>query len=169
MSLTRKKFKKRGTASTEMSLNITSMADIFTIILVFLLKGYATSAVSISPNPDLFLPTAQAGDTASEALKVEISKTGVQLDGVIASPLTGFQFEANDLDQNGTSKTLTARFEILRNRQLYIAKNNEQVKVDSRMIIIADQHTPYSTIKRVLASGAIHGYTDFKLAVVSPQ
>ena len=36
----------------------------------------------------------------------------------------------------------------------------------SPIIVIADQRAPYSTVKSVLASAALNGYTDFKLAVV---
>jgi hypothetical protein len=49
---------------------------------------------------------------------------------------------------------------------LLIAKANTDVKVDSKVVVIADQRVPYITIKSVLASAAVQGYTDFKLAVV---
>ncbi len=167
MSKFLKKLKKRGHNSTEMNLQITSMADIFTILLVFLLKGYTTSSVTITPSNDLFLPTANASDAPADALKVEVAANGVQIDGGLALPLTQYKFVQTDLTQSGTSQTLTAIFEKLRARQLSIAKNNTDVKIDSKMIVIADKNTPYSTLKTVLASGATHGYTDFKLAVVS--
>ena len=37
-------------------LNITSMMDMMTIILVFLLKSYSTQDISIAPSEDLELP-----------------------------------------------------------------------------------------------------------------
>jgi biopolymer transport protein ExbD len=43
------------------------------------------------------------------------------------------------------------------------------VKVDPKILVIADQRAPYQTIKSVLASAAVHGYTDFKLAVVKGE
>ena len=49
---------------------------------------------------------------------------------------------------------------------MLIAKNNSDVKLDPRIIIVADQKVPFVTIRTVLASAAVNGYTDFKLAVV---
>ncbi|NDG85844.1 MAG: hypothetical protein EBX52_12520, partial [Proteobacteria bacterium] len=37
-------------------LQITSMADVFTILLVFLLKGVSTDAITITPSASLRLP-----------------------------------------------------------------------------------------------------------------
>jgi biopolymer transport protein ExbD len=157
---------KRRQESEEMALQITSMADIFTIILVFLLKSYATSAVTVNPSAGMLLPEAHAGDAPIEALKLEISKDGVQLDGQPVVKLANFDFDKTDLQANGVSTTLAKALEQHRNRQLLIAKSNTSVKVDSRILVLSDQKTPYQTLKSVLASAALHGYTDFKLAVV---
>jgi biopolymer transport protein ExbD len=158
-------FKKR-VQSEDMALQITSMADIFTIILVFLLKSYATSAVNVTPSSGMKLPEAAGSEAQIEALKVEVSENAVQVEGQAVAKLNQFKFESKDLAQNGASKTLEDALEKERQRQLLIAKANSDVKVDPKILIIADQRAPYSTIKSVLASAALHGYTDFKLAVV---
>lgn len=62
-------FLKKKKSSEEMTIQITSMADIFTIILVFLLKSYSTSAVNITPSNGLKLPTAQAAEVQVVFLK----------------------------------------------------------------------------------------------------
>lgn len=159
--------KKSRVNSEDMSLNITSMADIFTIILVFLLKSYATSAVNVTPAKGMLLPQAVAGEAPVEALKVEITSDAVSVEGVPIVTLTGFQFGGGEMQGNGTSKRLAETFSKERQRQLLIAKSNSDVKVDAKMVVVADQRAPYDTIKAVLASGAVHGYTDFKLAVVT--
>jgi biopolymer transport protein ExbD len=162
--------KKQGFSSRkqsdEMALQITSMADIFTIILVFLLKSYATSALNITPTAGLLLPEAQAADTQVEALKLEIANDSVNVEGKPATPLKNFAFDKADLLGNGSSKGVNAALETEKKRQLLIAKANADVKVDSKILIVADQKTPYSTVKSVLASAAINGFTDFKLVVV---
>jgi biopolymer transport protein ExbD len=157
-------FKKSRKASEEMALQITSMADIFTIILVFLLKSYATSAVNVSPTA--VLPEAHAADAPVEAVKVEVTKDAIQIDGQLVMKLNNFDFEKSDLQQNGASMTLSKSLEQFRHRQVMIAQTNADVKIDSKILILSDQKTPYKTLKSVLASAALHGYTDFKLAVV---
>ena len=169
MSFLKKRRKKRASLSGDMELQITSMADIFTIILVFLLKSYASSAVEINPSAGMKLPTSAGAETQVEALKVEISTNGVTIEGTPASPLQSARFPASVVQANGTEKSLSEAFARERARQLAIAQKNSQVKVDSKIIIIADQKIPYQTIKTVLASAAINGYTDFKLAVIKNE
>lgn len=159
-------FAKRGFMNEDMNLQITSMADIFIILLVFLLKGYATGTVNITPTQGMKLPMAQASDSQVEALKVEVSEKGVQVEGESIMALTNFRFESRDIESSGVSRTLSKALEKQRKKQLLIAKSNSDVKVDSKVVVIADQRVPYTTIKSVLASAAVQGYTDFKLAVV---
>ncbi len=164
--------KKRRKLNEDMSLQITSMADIFTILLVFLLKGYSTGAVNITPTKGLMLPSSVDAVAAVEALKIEISENAVQVEGQPVSTLKAFEFDAADLVVNGnssTSKSLGAVLERERKRQLLIAQNNPDVKIDAKVMLIADQRVPYETIKSVLASAALQGYTDFKLATIKPE
>ena len=155
--------KRTKPESDEMTLQITSMADIFTIILVFLLKGYSTSALNITPSQGLMLPEAHAAESAVEALKIEVSKSAVQVEGQSVTSLADFKFDRSELNTNGSTKSLGSALERERKRQMLIAAKNTDVKVDAKVLIIADQHAPYSTIKAVLASAALNGYTDFKL------
>jgi biopolymer transport protein ExbD len=160
------RFSSKKRVSDEMSLQITSMADIFTIILVFLLKSYATSAINVTPSQGTVLPVAQGSETQVEALKIEISQGGIQVEQKPVTALQDFHFGKGDLLENGSSTSLNKVLEGERKRQEMISKANTDVKADAKILVIADQKTPYSTIKSVLASAAINGYTDFKLAVV---
>lgn len=161
-----KLFKKRKPQNEEVSLQITAMADIFTVLLVFLLKSYATSAIEINPAQGMLLPQAHAEESAVEALKLEISEKAVSLEGKPVVDLKSYSFEPADLQGNGASDSLSKALDRERQKGILIAKVNPDVKVDPKVIIIADQRVPYSTVKTVLASAALNGYTDFKLAVV---
>src|SRR4051812_11746468 len=122
-------FKKRH-QSDEMALQITSLADIFVIILVFLLKSYTTGSVNLSPVPGMQLAQAQASEASVEALKIEISESAVSVEGQPVSVLKDFKFAAADLLQNGSSIELSKVLDRERQRQLMIAKANSDVKVD---------------------------------------
>ena len=63
--------KKKKRNDGEMSLQITSMADIFTIILVFLLKTTASGINTVSPN-GANLPLARGREIVQDTLKMEI-------------------------------------------------------------------------------------------------
>ena len=155
--------KKKKHQNEEMGLNITAMADIFTIILVFLLKSFATGALTITPSEGSKLPIAEAQDAALEAIKLEITANTVLVDDQPVATLKQFVPDA------GFQKGINQALEKAKQRQALIAQNNPDVKVDPKILIVADQKTPYNTIKQVLASAATQGYSDFKLAVVRKE
>jgi biopolymer transport protein ExbD len=161
--------KKRAELPMDSSLNITSMADVFTILLVFLLKSYSTGAAAVTPAPGMTLPISPAGSTPVEALKLQVSVDSVTVEGNPVLKLAQFRMPASEKLQNGASKSLSTAIEKERKRQLLIAQANPEVKVDAKVIVVADQKTPYDTLKTVLASAAAHGYTDFKLAVIQNE
>lgn len=153
----------------EMVLQITSMADIFTIILVFLLKSYATSAVNITPSTGMKIPESGALATPTEALKIEVSENAVQIENKPIVKLSSFRFESDELQSNLTSKKLNAALETEKQRQKLISQANSSVAVDSKILIVADQRVPYETLKSVLASAAVSGFTDYKLVAVKKE
>lgn len=167
MTAKKKKFgSSANRGSGDVSLNITAMADIFTVLLVFLLMGFSTGAVNIFPSPGITLPSGAADEGHIEALKIEIGREGVQLESKPAAQLANYRFAPGDIQPDGTAKSLAGAVRESRERQIALAGANTDVKLDSRIIVIADEKVPYSTVKAVLATAAVAGYTDFKLAVV---
>jgi biopolymer transport protein ExbD len=160
------KKKKKKAQNGEMELQITSMADIFTILLVFLLKSYSTSAAQISPS-GMTLPQAVAGQANEDAVKVQISQTGIQVEGEPIMELKDGKFVT--APASGMVDALGVRLEKERKRQELIAASNPDVKLHSRVIIVADEKVPYSTLKAVLLTSATQGFTDSKLAVIQKE
>ncbi len=161
----KKKFGGLKPQSEEMSLQITSMADIFTILLVFLLKSYSTSAISVTPDGNMQLPQAMTSDAAVEALAIQVTEKGLQVEGEQIIPLDNYKPDPAEVTAaNGSIGKLVAALQKAHEKQAAIAKQNSDVQLDSKIIIVADQRIPYSTLKIVLASAALSGYTDFKLA-----
>ncbi len=152
--------------ATDVSLQITSMADVFIIILVFLLKSYATSVVNISPAQGMKLPQAHLLSEPTEALQIQISANSIQIENKPIVPLENFQFQAGELQSGSVSKTLNTALATEKERQKLIAGSNTKVKIDAKVLIIADQHTPYSTLKSVLGSAALNGFSEYKLVAV---
>lgn len=150
--------KKNRNLHGEMELQITSMADIFTILLVFLLKSTQTGATAITPTAGLELAQAARTSESVEALKIEISQQGVSVEG---RPVTSLQA----LNVNELEKSLGVEHR----RQEAIARANPSVKTDGKVIIVADQRIPYGTLKKILGAAARTGFTDFRLAVVQKE
>jgi biopolymer transport protein ExbD len=73
-----KKARRREDAA---GLNITSMMDMMTIILVFLLKSYSTQDISVAPSEDLELPTFIVQKAPEMVVSVVVSKSKIVVDG----------------------------------------------------------------------------------------
>jgi len=168
----RKLFGRHGKSkeSGEMALQITSMADIFTILLVFLLKGLSSDALQIAPSNGTILPAGVNTASLSEpALQLELSKDGIMVEKEIISPLENYRVPAKGLTQDGTLALLGERLNKERERQKMIAQANDSVKIDGRVIIMSDQKVPFATMRPVLRTLSANGYSEIKFAVVKDQ
>ena len=151
----KKSFLDRKHKDEQMALQITSMADIFVIILVFLLKTYSVNGLPYEPSLPLTPPTAKGKIETRDSLKLEVSKDAVSLAGNKISTMRDFRFTSNDLDGEGTSRSLRDA--------LAHMKLPENAK--KSLMVVADEGSPYETIKAVLSSAASEGFLDIQLAV----
>ena len=68
------RIKKHNVKPAEVKLNLTSMMDMFTIILVFLLKTFSTEGQLISPSNYLKLPDSKVEQPPEVGLDLVVSK-----------------------------------------------------------------------------------------------
>jgi hypothetical protein len=153
--------KRRHFQSGELALQITSMADIFTILLIFLLKGYATDAATLQPTGGLRLPAAAQSAPIREALKIEVTPAGVLLEG---NPL----IEAKDFGNpsHASWQNFDGSLAAAKKKQELIAASNSDVALQGRFTLIADQQAPWPLLREVLKRAAANGFTEPQLAVV---
>jgi biopolymer transport protein ExbD len=156
----RSPFAKKKKPPEDMTLQITSMADIFTIILVFLLKGYAAGLTNISPSDGMTLPEAISKAEMKDTVKLEISRDSVVIEQKPIVKLTDFEFNPMELLEDGKNEAIF-------NRLFAERKNLPVPNMDSNMLVLADERVPYSTLKTVIGSAANAGFVDLQLVVVN--
>ncbi len=160
-------------------LNITAMLDMMTIILVFLLKGMATSSASIPQSKDMTLPTSIINsEPAQEGTPVVISKTQI-LVGDDTHPVVLLP-SRDSLAQSG----IDARYKRNGPNDLYIVplanalqaarQTDKQIRQakgldpnTSEAIVIADTTTPYRLLVEVLFTLGQSEYAKYHLMVLS--
>jgi biopolymer transport protein ExbD len=160
-------------------LNITAMLDMMTIILVFLLKGMATSSASIPQSKDMTLPTSVINtEPAQEGTPVVISKTQI-LVGDDTHPVVLLP-SRDSLAQSG----IDARYKRNGPNDLYIVplanalqaarQTDKQIRQakgldpsSSEAIVIADMTTPYRLLIEVLFTLGQSEYAKYHLMVLS--
>jgi len=144
-----------------MALQITSMADVFTILLIFLLKGYATDAATFQPVAGMKVPAALGSAAIQEALKVEVAPDAILLEGKAVVALEGFNARKQE-----DWKALDEAFSQARAKQDLIASKNADVRKSAKLLLVADSKAPWPLLRETLRIAQAKGYTEPQLAVV---
>lgn len=150
-------------------IQITSMVDMFVILLVFLLKSYSTSPVQITPNADLTLPESTVQMDPEDVVKLVVSKNGIFVEDKRVIELKLGELLPEDADKTD-AQFLRKLFEELdgqAKKTRNIASVNETVEFDGKILMQADRELPYAILQKVMYTSMLAGYSDMKLAVSS--
>ena len=80
-----------GRASGTVKLNMTSMIDMFTLMVVFLLKNYSAQGQLVTPAKGLLLPSSSVEKSAGEALSVKISQKTIMVENTVVIDAAAYQ------------------------------------------------------------------------------
>lgn len=150
-------------------IQITSMVDMFIIILVFLLKSFSTSPVNITPSEHLRLPQSTASTDPVDVVKLVVSKTAVFVEDAKVADLKNNEFDPAQLDVNDKEfiRPLYEELDKKAQKSKDLSKLNETVEFDGKVFMQVDRDLPYSVMKKVMYTSMLAGYYDVKFAVVS--
>ena len=151
-------------APPEAKLNITSLMDIMTIILVFLLKSYSTEDIQIAPSDDLRLPVSSASMPPELAVNTVITKAGILVDGVTVVAVAGGT--VGDEYKRGT--LISPLFDILKEKAdeaKAIAESRQTVNFTGRLLLQCDRDIPFSLVREVMYTAGQAQFAEFKFVV----
>jgi len=149
-------------------LMLTSMMDILTVILFFLLKNY-TSHVSSNFNvgKDIKLPKSSALIAPPQALQLVVTKNAIMLDDrEIVTMVNG---EINHKEMYGDGVTILKLAQALqahKKRSLYVEQRNDTHSFTGLIVMQADKDLPFSLLKKVIYTAGITDFVNLKLAVL---
>lgn len=150
-------------------IQITSMVDMFVILLVFLLKSFSTSPVIISPAQGLRLPESTSPADPVDVLKMVISTDGVFVEDKKVLTFKNGTIAKEDLEANDPQfiRKLYDALDSHAKLAKSISKVNDSFEFDGKILVQADRSLPYDLLKRVMYTSMMAGYSDVKFAVVS--
>lgn len=151
-------------------IQITSMVDMFVILLVFLLKSYSTSPIQVNPNKDLTLPTSSSStNPVADALKLVVSEKGIFVEDKKVVDLNGGELKASDADSQDPLfiRALYDELDQQAKKSKNIAQVNDTVQFDGKIMMQADRALPYDLLQKIMYTSSLAGYADLKLAVIS--
>lgn len=152
-------------------LNITPMLDMMTIILVFLLKSFATSSTNISV-ANLVLPHSTTKLNVDEALQMMITENEILIDQEVVTQLDGQGgLKLEDLPEGANGYLVQPLYDALENRASYFKRIEEfgGTQFNGKIAIIADKGTRYQTLFKVLYTAGRAEFGTFRLFVQKPE
>ncbi len=155
--------KRHNTFVSNVTLNLTSMMDMFTIILVFLLKTYATEGSLTQPTDSLTLPKSTVTAPPEVALDLVVSNEVVMVND---KPIVAW---------DKVKKQKGFVIEALRDELLYYATEANRMKKEmgsdfsGKIIIQGDKDIAYKDLVKIMATCGVSEYPNMRLVVYQKE
>ncbi|MDF1822882.1 MAG: biopolymer transporter ExbD [Alcanivoracaceae bacterium] len=140
------------------ALNLTSLMDIFTILVFFLLVNSSNSQ-QLPDNKDIELPESTAQELPSEVLTIQLSGRDIIVQDVKIASVTEVM-----ATEEPTIPALVEELEFRASRSLPVL--NEDGEPEREVMVLADREVPYSLIRRVMLSCTQTEYSKISFAVL---
>ena len=155
---------KRTKRNTQVALKLTSMIDMFTILLVFLLKSYSAEGQIMSVAPDLRLPESTAQKAPQTTSIIAITNDLILLDGKQVASVPQVM-RSNTLEIPELKNALYQ----LRQLSEKVGEIQAEMGFTGKISIQGDRELPYLVIKKIMFTCGKIGYNDMLLAVTKPD
>jgi biopolymer transport protein ExbD len=139
-------------------MNLTSLMDVFTILVFFLLVNSATTEVLETPK-NITLPASVIEDKPRETVVIFVSPEDVTVQGESVVP-TAAILESETQNIGPIAERLAELSESI------IGLKTKVVAESQEVTILADRSVPFSVVKRVMSTCTSEGYARISLAVL---
>lgn len=155
-----KRKSKRGSIVAYASM--TSLMDMFTIILIFLLSTFSADTANISASKKFTLPESTATTPYKQRLSIQITTDEILVEGIVVTTV----------DQALKSKELLIPplYKVLEDeakKSIFIAESNIEMKLSREVIIQGEKTIPFRLIEKIMFTCGQIGYNNMSLAVIS--
>jgi biopolymer transport protein ExbD len=136
---------------------LTSLIDVMTILLVFLIKSFSVEGNLITPSDDLVLPVSSSDKSPKQQCTIELTRNAIIGDGEIIANLS--DVAASD------SLLIEPLFKWMKMKGTHCG---DTIK-GKELMIQCDRELPYSNVKRVMYSCSKAGYNRFSVLVIQEE
>jgi len=158
----RRKNRRIKIRSVHTPLRLTSMMDILTVLLLFLLKSFVVEGEVITPVPGVELPESTSKTTPSASVVIAIFEDNVMMDGEVVASVSQ-AIGSDDLLIEGLANHLDAA----RDRAMEIAERRGEGELfEGRVAIQGDREIEFAILQRVMYTCSFTGFEDISLAVI---
>ena len=143
------------------SMNLTSLMDVFTILVFFLIMNSGPTEVLDTPN-DVVLPESVVETKPAETVVINVSSDEVLVQGVAVARVADIMAMGG-----GDIEPILAQLVALQDR--VIGVRTQIVAESPAVTILADKSIPFSVLKQIMSTCTAGGYTRISLAVIQKE
>ena len=139
-------------------MNLTSLMDVFTILVFFLLVNSGSVEVLDAPR-EITLPESREETKPRETVVIFVSPEDVLVQGQLVTTVDDVL-----AGTEGYSEAITTRLADL--KQTVIGVSTQEVAGSLEVTILADKTVPFIVVKRIMSTCTGEGYENVSLAVI---
>lgn len=164
------RFRGRGKKTQVFDIDITSLLDILTILLVFLLQSYNSSGVIINVPKDIELPRSASESLNNFGVNVQVSKSQIWVDDV--EVVSAENTDKTQLYDEGGRRIVPLYNELVKIKETI--KQSEKLSPQAKKFsgvanLVVDKSLKYNYLKRVMYTCAAAGFKEFKFVVLTSE
>jgi biopolymer transport protein ExbD len=157
------KSRKRSRSFRPPALMLTSMMDMFTIILIFLLCSFSETPETLKLDQSLQLPKSSSESAYTKAIKVILSKKELRLNDEVLATITGGIIKGLSDVENPKTSSFFKRLQIAYQSEIEKGTDREQA---THLLLLCDKSHSFKTINTVIKTASMAGYPNFQFAVL---
>jgi len=149
-----------GSKNKAMRPQLTSLIDVMTILLIYLLKSFSAEGEIITSSKNLILPSSTATKKPKTTVVVKVSTEHIVVEGEILA-LVDKVNQTDELDIPGLGQWLRTR----RQTTEQIEQYSSTTKFTGDITIQGDKRIPFGLLKKIMYTCGQQGFNNFSLAV----
>ena len=180
--------RRKSRLGSGFELQLTSLMDILVIMVVFLLKSYATSLNTFSPAKGIEVPKSVAELNPPDSAVIVVTPEAITFENerIVEFIQTAGSAESGDatyelkkLDTDDDGRRIIALFDALsrakeKSEQLRIKSQARDAEgnplpFDGIIAIQADRRVPYATLRKIMYTAAVSGYRTFRFLALKKE
>ena len=164
-AMARKKRRDREAEGEIKELNITAMMDLMTIILVFLIKSFSASSITVTASEDVRPPMSTARATPKDTIAITVTPKSIMVGDKKKVDLTNAAVRGDDL-QGKLILPLDAALKKEVEKLKYIAERNPSSPFNREVSIIGDKRVSYDLLSSVLYTAGQNELENFRFIIL---
>ena len=164
-AMARKKRRDREAEGEIKELNITAMMDLMTIILVFLIKSFSASSITVTASEDVRPPMSSARATPKDTIAITVTPKSIMVGDKKRVDLTNAAVKPGDL-QGKLILPLDAALKKEVEKLKYIAERNPSSPFNREVSIIGDKRVSYDLLSSVLYTAGQNELENFRFIIL---